>query len=150
MACTKAKFGQNACAVGTRSRACTAGKMAIKRVPELGIGFRFLLRLTPTNIDNAGPKSPAAPKTRNLGKIRVLKMATVFGHFCPKFGTPSSGIISTTFWSHQIIQVDIRRLLKFQPIPVPFATSSEFFCVPVSPFWTIFQTVFSGGKKIFP
>ena len=46
------------------------GKLAIKQDPNLGIDFRLLRRLTPAHIYNAGQKSPPAPKTRNLGKIR--------------------------------------------------------------------------------
>ena len=112
---------------------------------------RIIFSVSSRGVAILAPSGGPPPGSATIGPIlgHVLSL-TVFGHFGPKYGTPSSGIISTTFWPHEIIQVDIRRLLKFQPIPVPFATSSEFFCVPVSPFWTIFQTVFSGGKKIFP
>ena len=61
---------------------------------------------------------------------------TVFGHFGPKYGTPSSGIISTTFWPHEIIQVDIRRLL----LPSFFVSRFLHF--------GRFLKLFSSGKKI--
>lgn len=51
---------------------CAFGKLAIKRDPDLAIDFRLLRRLTNAHIYNAGPKSPAAPKTQNLAKICVL------------------------------------------------------------------------------
>ena len=63
-------------------------KLAIKRDPDLGIDFRLLRRLTPAHVYNAGQKSPPAPKTRNLGKIRVLYIAHGFWPFLPKFWDP--------------------------------------------------------------